>query len=360
MGRLLTGRGAREAALLTLGLWSLGFVIYVMPSFLIDYDVPLYGFAVFAWMALSGLALSASLYPLVRLSDALPFRRRVLLIGASVVAVALLHAVLEAVIWDKWMGHFAPDKVIAKRFQVAVAHNFLVVVWIHGLNAAGYGLILSFIAIHDRERRLAEAQSAAHQAQLTALRYQMNPHFLFNTLNAISTLVVTSRNEQAEQMLQRLSDFLRMSLTADPEAAAPLEDELGLVQEYLDIESVRFGPRLNVSIECPSELGRAGTPSFLLQPLVENAIKYAVAPSPDPVTVRVSAASDGENLVISIEDDGARASAPPSGGGAGVGLENVRRRLKALYGDRGALEAFALPGRGWRSVVRLPLEFAPA
>ena len=358
MSRLLYRRGTREAALLTLGLWVFGFVIYVLPSVLIDFDVPLYGFAVFGWMALSGLLLSACLYPLVRLSDALEFRRRVLLIGASVVAVALLHASLEAVIWDRWMGLFAPEKVVAKSFQVAAAHNFLVVVWIHGLNAAGYGLILSFIAIRDRERRLAEAQSAAHQAQLAALRYQMNPHFLFNTLNAISTLVVTSRNEQAEQMLQRLSDFLRMSLTADPDATPPLEDELGLVQEYLDIESVRFGARLNVSIEYPSELGRAETPSFLLQPLVENAIKYAVAPSPEPVTVRVSAASNGENLVISIEDDGSHPA--PSGGGAGVGLENVRRRLKALYGDRGALEAFALPGRGWRSVVRLPLEFAPA
>lgn len=160
-------------------------------------------------------------------------------------------------------------------------------------------------------------------------------------------------------MMQKLSDFLRASLGADPAGFVVLEDELATVEAYLDIESVRFGERLNVEVVCPDGLADALVPSFLLQPLVENAVKYAVAPSSRTVTIRVEAADDGEDLVLTVEDDGEAEGRGPTRSGTGVGLANVRERLRALYGDRGVLEA-APRSRGFLALARLPLARASA
>ena len=119
---------------------------------------------------------------------------------------------------------------------------------------------------------------AAQQAQLAALRYQLNPHFLFNSLNSISALIVTGRNKDAEAMTNRLSDFLRSSLNANPTELVPLDEELALTEEYLEIESVRFGERLSIAVDCADEACDALVPSFLVQPLVENAVKHARRP----------------------------------------------------------------------------------
>ena len=203
--------------------------------------------------------------------------------------------------------------------------------------------------------QLAAAQSATQQAQLAALRFQLNPHFLFNTLNAISAMIVTQRNAEAERMTDRLASFLRASLASDPTALVSLEDELALLEEYLEIEAVRFGDRLSLEIDCTTAAAAAQVPGFLLQPLVENAIKYGVGPSPHPVRIRIDARVEGDALVITVEDDGAFAGEVIKAGSTNVGLANVRRRLDALYGGRARLEAGPL-NPGFAAIIRLPID----
>ena len=202
------------------------------------------------------------------------------------------------------------------------------------------GLVL--VTTVKQELQLSEARSAAQQAQLAALRYQLNPHFLFNALNSISALIVTRRNEDAERMTEKLSSFLRTSLSADPGELVPLEEELALIEEYLDIESVRFGERLNVSVDCSPGACQALVPSFLVQPLVENAIKHGVAPSRDPTEIAINASVEEGELCIVVRNCIAEASERANvRGRSGVGLQNVRRRLEAVYGKRASLAAKA-------------------
>lgn len=158
----------------------------------------------------------------------------------------------------------------------------------------------------------------------------------------------------ADAMLAKLSEFLRATLSSDPDALLPLEDELATLQHYLEIESVRFGERLAVEFVSPPALNSALVPSFLLQPLIENAIKYALAPSPTPVTIRVEAARESDMLVVSVEDDGTGLEKDMRPG-TGLGIANVRQRLQTLYGSLGSLET-AKHERGFTAVARFPLE----
>lgn len=157
-------------------------------------------------------------------------------------------------------------------------------------------------------------------------------------------------------MTDKLSSFLRASLASDPTELVPLDQELSLMEDYLEIESIRFGERLHVEIDCASDACGVPVPSFLLQPLVENAIKYGVAPSRDPVNIRVTGRRDGNDLVITVEDDGrGAANAVKPCAGTGVGLQNVRRRLAALYGDLAHISA-APRDRGFAATIHLPVE----
>lgn len=153
-------------------------------------------------------------------------------------------------------------------------------------------------------------------------------------------------------MLEKLAEFLRVTLAADPEAMIPLEDELATIQAYLEIESVRFRDRLGVDFSCPDELRGAVVPSFILQPLIENAIKHGVSRSSAVVTVRLEVARDGDDLVVLVEDDAEHLGEPAKG--AGVGLRNIRQRLEVLYGPRGVLQTTARE-RGFLAMVRMPL-----
>jgi Histidine kinase len=205
-------------------------------------------------------------------------------------------------------------------------------------------------------RQIAEANMAAHQAQLAALRYQLNPHFLFNSLNSISALIVTGRNKDAEAMTDRLSSFLRSSLNADPSELIPLDEELALTEEYLEIESVRFGERLDVSVDCKADACAALVPSFLVQPLVENAVKHGVARSSAPVQIEIDAEISEGSLRITVANClNAKAEGDELRGnqGAGVGLENVRRRLQTVFGKRASLTAGPAGGR-FVATIRIP------
>lgn len=347
-------RGVREAAVLTVGLTALCYLVFVASPLADGRAIPPLFYSIFALSVLPGLVLLPALFFLVRLVESWSRARKIAAISAAALALAVLHAVFDTLFVELFMKAFAPDK----RVPVSVGGSIIIYIWVYGMFAAVVGLMLSNLAIQQRERLLAEARDAAHQAQLAALRFQLNPHFLFNTLNAISSLIVTRRNDEAEAMMDKLSDFLRATLTADPHRFVTLEDELDTLRAYLDIERVRFGPRLAVEIDCPADLRLALVPSFVLQPLVENAIKYAVAPSRAAVTIRVAADRAGENLILRVEDEGAVVRAVPESG-AGVGLANVRARLGVLYGERGRLEA-GPRDRGFACALTLPLDWSPA
>jgi two-component system, LytTR family, sensor kinase len=214
------------------------------------------------------------------------------------------------------------------------------------------------------ERRSADLRAAAQHAELRALRYQVNPHFLFNTLNSLSSLVLTDQRERAERMILNLATFFRTSLSGDPTEDVSLAEEIALQRLYLDIEAVRFPDRLRVEIDLPERLAGAQVPGLILQPLVENAVKHGVSRTTQPVTVRIAARERDGRLLLTVENRSEPATCPPGQpDGVGVGLRNVRDRLAARFGDEaqcvwrapepGRFEVeLSLPIVGAASVVR--------
>ena len=214
------------------------------------------------------------------------------------------------------------------------------------------------------QRRAAAAESAAHTAQVRALRYQVNPHFLFNTLNSLSSLVMTGRTERAEEMLLALSTFFRTSLSLNPTADVTLAEEIDLQRLYLDIETIRFPSRLKVEIDVPKELEEVRLPALILQPLVENAIKYGVSPTSDVVTLRIVAEALGEDrLSLRVINSGSIDEPKRRGRrdsdrieGTGVGLANVCQRLEARFGSKATCDFGPLDDGGFEVRLTLPRE----
>ncbi|HEX8625935.1 MAG TPA: histidine kinase [Allosphingosinicella sp.] len=222
--------------------------------------------------------------------------------------------------------------------------------------ASFYIAISSATRLRAAERRAAGAERDAQEAQLRALRYQVNPHFLFNTLNSLSSLVMARRDEEAEAMIVNLSAFFRSSLALDPSEDITLAQEIEFQQLYLDIEKLRFPRRLDVRIEVPAELRSARVPPLILQPLVENAIKHGVARTAEPVRLTVAASEEDSRLILTVDND--RGPADPAKGehGTGVGLVNVCERLAARFGAEATCEHGPLPDGGWRVTLSMPLE----
>jgi hypothetical protein len=214
---------------------------------------------------------------------------------------------------------------------------------------------------HTAQRRAAEAESAAQSAQLQALRYQINPHFLFNTLNSLSSLVMTGRSDRAETMLLALSTFFRTSLSLDPGANVTLAEEIDLQRLYLDIEKARFPDRLHVEIDVPETLENARLPALLLQPIVENAIKYGVSKSRKAVVVRIEARHlDDHRMVVEIsnrlKNGGREELAAATHEGTGLGLANVCQRLDARFGNRASCRFGGMTGGGFKVSITMPVE----
>lgn len=233
--------------------------------------------------------------------------------------------------------------------ELALSRYFLLLAW-----AALYLALLAGARAQAAERRGERFRTAAKAAELRSLRYQVNPHFLFNTLNSLSSLVMTGKAERAEEMIQAMSNFYRHSLADDTTADVRLEDEFALQQHYLDIEMLRFPERLKVRFDLPPALASCRVPGMILQPLVENAVKYGVAPVNRPVTVVVSADEEFDRLVIRVTDDG---PGVPKGTkpGFGIGLANVKDRIEARFG-RDATIVSGATGDGYVSELRLPIE----
>jgi len=208
-------------------------------------------------------------------------------------------------------------------------------------------------------QKLLQVSAIAHQSQLKMLRYQLNPHFLFNTLNAISTLILERQTDLANKMVTRLSSFLRYSLDSDPMAKVNMEAEIKALQLYLDIEQVRFDDRLKVKIQLDEKSRSALVPSLLLQPLIENAIKYAVSKSEEGGTIRIDARVFAGDLLLEISDNGPgieNVEELDSSSGQGVGLKNTRERLESVYGDNQAFRLAAAEPHGLKICLRLPYE----
>lgn len=222
--------------------------------------------------------------------------------------------------------------------------------------ASFYLAMSSAAQLRTAERRALRAERDAQAAQLKALRYQVNPHFLFNTLNSLSSLVMARREEEAETMIVNLSTFFRSSLAIDPADDITLAEEIQFQRLYLDIEKVRFPKRLEVRTEIPPELERALVPPLILQPLVENAIKHGVARSSRPVTLRIGARAEDSRLILTVENDGGAPPGTNAPDGTGVGLTNVCERLAARFGSAAECDHGPLPGGGYRVTVAMPLE----
>jgi LytS/YehU family sensor histidine kinase len=218
-----------------------------------------------------------------------------------------------------------------------------------------------YLEAREREAQAGRLATQLADARLRALRMQMEPHFLFNSLNAITVIVRDRDSATATRMLEQLGEMLRRVLRADRPQEVTLAEELDFVRLYLGIEEMRFSDRLRPSIDVDPALYSAAVPEFVLQPLVENAIRHGLAKRVSASRLEIVARREGDELVLSVTDDGPGPDGDPVPTAEGVGLGNTRERLATLYGGRARLELEPTPEGGARATVRLPyreLEFA--
>jgi LytS/YehU family sensor histidine kinase len=212
--------------------------------------------------------------------------------------------------------------------------------------------------LQGEKQKALKAKTMAHEVQLKMLRYQLNPHFLFNTLNAISTLILVEENKNANLMVAKLSDFLRYTLNTDPIKKVPLEHELNLLELYLDIEKVRFDDRLNIEIDVSEDAKEALVPNMILQPLIENSIKYAIAIMSSGGEIAIKGQVFANELLLEVSDNGPGTDI--SEGvlvkSSGVGLANTQERLKALYEHNYSFVLSNNQPQGLVVNIRIPLE----
>jgi len=210
-----------------------------------------------------------------------------------------------------------------------------------------HAVAVYYLSLQRAQLRLAQALAHARDAELRALRLQVNPHFLFNSLNAVSALVSAGAGRDANRMLASVADFLRATLAHDGRHEHALAEELALTDAYLDIEKARLGERLQLNMKAGPDLLDAAVPYLVLQPLAENAIRHGIAPLSAPGRLDIRVERAGAGLLIEVVNDGLRpdsaTAADGTGNGSGIGLANVAERLRHLYGDAQSIEA------GWRA-----------
>jgi len=241
--------------------------------------------------------------------------------------------------------------VVLAQFHIQVATFWVIL---------GIGSAFEYYGkFRERELRASQLESRLAQSQLEVLRMQLQPHFLFNTLHTISAFMQEGEIEDADRMISRLSDLLRLALESGGVQEVPLRQEMDFLRRYLEIQQIRFQDQLRVRLDVPDELLDATVPSLILQPLVENAIKHGVTPRAEGGEVTVEIARDDGQLRVAICDDGPGLSlSGRAESGNGVGLSNTRARLEQLYGDRQRFVVGNNPGGGARVELTIPLRFA--
>ncbi|MEO1046432.1 MAG: histidine kinase [Pseudomonadota bacterium] len=362
----LLGRPAVDiqvALLSILGFWLFYVIVTTLRSLVIDYPVDQSELAARrVVVTLLGIGATLGLYAIMRGFDRKPLGIRIASAFVGAVPCALLIGVFSYLVYNLYdPASLFRDQKALEEFQnlppggvimeVATARYFFLVAW-----AALY-LAMSYAGeVRFAERRAARFAQAAQQAELRSLRYQVNPHFLFNTLNSLSSLVLRNKPHEADAMIMNLSTFYRNSLSGDPLDDVPLSEEVDLQRLYLDIEKVRFPERLRIAIDIPDDLMDVCVPGLILQPLVENAIKYGVSRTSRPVTVSISAHSESDLLVITVHDDGDPVTVDLGGDDSnGIGIANVRDRLETRFGNAGTLLTEAHPGGGFSARLTLPI-----
>jgi two-component system LytT family sensor kinase len=279
--------------------------------------------------------------------------------GGSVTVVLIASAIFSFIeVWAFTAFYRGGEMPSGLQFFGAILLDFtLLVAW-----AGLYYGINFYILIEEQNDQLLRLETQSSNAQLAMLRYQLNPHFLFNTLNSISTLVLLKQTERANAMLSRLSSFLRYTLANEPTALVPLAQEVETLKLYLEIERMRFEERLRPTFEIDPRVTRARLPSLLLQPLVENAIKYAVTTQEEGADIRISAQQVGNRVQIAVSDTGPglQEKAIARQASTGVGLANIRDRLVQAFGEEQRFDIETNEDGGFRVLIEIPLQFEQA
>jgi sensor histidine kinase YesM len=367
MGKLLGPFMASVAADRNLKFWSLqigGWSAYAFITFLsitlMDDNVSWPHLAHIIMSALLGMLITWPMRPLYRWAHGLNAPRLIAVVGVSVIVFSALWNIGRVLVYAWWIG----DKPVWDELN----H------WYFGSLSIflTWSVIYFGVKSHDqaelehekleqeekrREResyKRLQAESQAREAQLKMLRYQLNPHFLFNTLNSIYALVKLGSNYNAQEMIQQLSRFLRHSLEQGEQVHVTLEQELETLQLYLSIEQARFQDRLNVSYDIDPAALNALVPVLILQPSIENSMKYAIAANEDGGTVFVSARLNGNDLELEVTDSGPGKQQVTEPEGRGVGLNNTRERLKNLYNDSYTIETSLGDKGGFSIRIRFP------
>lgn len=260
-----------------------------------------------------------------------------IVISCTVACYPLGVLCAAAAFWcEIYIGHSGEHLQWGAIISAAPSGSFVLAAW-----SAFYFGIKYYLALEEKHRRLVASESVAREAQLRALRYQLGPHFLFNTLNAISTLVLDSQPLVATQMISKLASLLRSTLDAPDSHHVSLAEEIAVTEEYLAIEELRFGARLKVNFDLDPEVMETRVPHLILQPLVENAVRHGIAQRSQGGSITICAGVSGRNLAVKIENEICDCidTDIPRPERNGVGLTNVRKRLEQMYGSAGTLHA---------------------
>lgn len=286
-------------------------------------------------------------------------RSRALLHAALATGIAALHSVLTGVIYKGLHAYPAEDSLAEAIGRLLMAHsasNLIVILAISG----AFHAIRHHQTVQARDRLAAALSARLVEARLEALRAQLNPHFLFNTLNAVSGLALSGRPEQVASTLSRLAEVLRISLDPNLPQEVPLARELEILEPYLELQRIRFGDRLIVDSDVATDTHAALFPSMMLQPLVENALQYGLARRPGPGRVTLSAQRHESMLRLRVEDDGPGfAPATRESTDHGIGLANTRARLAELHADAHAVTIGNNPAGGAFVQIDVPFRSEP-
>ena len=310
--------------------------------------------------AVLGVLTTWSLRPLYQRTFNLSVMPRVAIAAAAVLVSSGVWTVLrivvfawivgESAIWDEFNYWYFGSLFVFLSWTVLYYG-----IKYYELHALEHQKLIEEHALREGEHlKRVQAEAAARDAQLQMLRYQLNPHFLFNTLNAINALIALNENDKAREMLQLLSEFLRHSLEHDGIENVSLEQELESLMLYLNIEKTRFEDRLTLEFDVSAQARQAKVPGLILQPIVENSMKYAIAENEEGGTVRVKAGVSDNVLLLEVSDTGPGMKTAQATEGRGVGLQNTLQRLQTLYGDNYSFETLNTEPTGLAIQIRFP------
>jgi two-component system LytT family sensor kinase len=330
-------------------------IVYYIGSFL--QDMRSIWLFVIVLNAYAGWLLTIPLRYIYRKALTLTPLKMLIMVGASLYFTALIWTLVKNVNnWEIYKKGYRPEEWYWY-FKDTINSLIMIGCW-----TGAYFGVKNYQMLLREKQNVLKASSMAHQAHIKMLRYQLNPHFLFNTLNAISTLILMKENKTAEAMVSRLSDFLRYSLDKDPIRRVPLIQEIQALELYLEIEEVRFEDRLTVVWDIEEKTQSALVPSLILQPIIENSIKFAISRMEVGGCISISAKTFGRDLMLNVSDNGPGAEIKngqlPVSKSGGVGLQNIKDRLEALYLNKHSFVISHNYPTGIKVNIRIPYEIS--